>query len=127
MTAMGTFRVDIEVESPRPFGERVRVSDVLVNTGAELSWLPTSYLERIGVERKKIWRFRQTDGSLLERWAGYAIIHAGETSTIDEVVFGEPADLVLLGARTLEGLNLRVDPTTKRLVDAGPAAAAVAA
>jgi hypothetical protein len=26
----------------------------------------------------------------------------------------------LLGARSLEGLNLRIDPVAKRLVDAGP-------
>jgi phosphopantetheinyl transferase len=35
-------------------------------------------------------------------------------------------DLILLGARTLEGLNLRVEPREKRLVDAGPAPAAAA-
>ena len=43
-----------------------------------------------------------------------------------DVVFGEPGDLVLLGSRTLEGLNFRVEPVTKQLVDAGPAPAAVA-
>jgi len=43
------------------------------------------------------------------------------------VVFGESGDLTLLGARSLEGLNLRVDPVNKRLVDAGPAPAAAAA
>jgi hypothetical protein len=37
------------------------------------------------------------------------------------VVFGEAGDLVLLGARTLEGLNFRVEPVTRQLVDAGPA------
>lgn len=44
----------------------------------------------------------------------------------DQVVFGEPGDLNLLGSRSLEGLNLVVDPVNKRLVDAGamPAAAA---
>ena len=42
-------------------------------------------------------------------------------------MFGEPDDLVLLGSRTLEGLNFRIEPVTKRLVDAGPAPAAVAA
>lgn len=47
--------------------------------------------------------------------------------TVDEVVFAEPGDSILLGARSLEGLNLRVEPATKRLVDAGPAPAAVAA
>ena len=39
----------------------------------------------------------------------------------DDMVFGEPGDLVLLGSRTLEGLNFRVELVHKRLVDAGPA------
>jgi hypothetical protein len=47
--------------------------------------------------------------------------------TGDDVVFGHPGDLVLLGSRTLEGLNLSVEPVTKRLVDAGPAPAALVA
>lgn len=45
----------------------------------------------------------------------------------DDVVFGEPGDLMLLGARSLEGLNLRVDPVTRQLVDAGPVPAAASA
>src|SRR5947209_2639686 len=40
---------------------------------------------------------------------------------------GQPGDLVLLGSRTLEGLNFRVEPVTRQLVDAGPAPAATAA
>jgi len=31
----------------------------------------------------------------------------------------------LFGSRSLEGLNFRIEPVTKRLVDAGPAPAAV--
>jgi hypothetical protein len=30
--------------------------------------------------------------------------------TADDVVFGEPGDLILLGARALEGLNFRIEP-----------------
>jgi hypothetical protein len=48
----------------------------------------------------------------------------GRHFTIDEVVFAEPGDLLLLGARTLEGLNLTVDSRRKRLVAAGPLPAA---
>ena len=127
MSDIGTFRVDVEIENPAPLGEKVGLTSVLVDSGAELSWFPASALEAIGVERRKQWRFRQADGSVLERWAGYAIVHAAGTSTVDEVVFGEADDLVLLGARTLEGLNLRIEPVSKRLVDAGPAPAAAAA
>ncbi len=44
--------------------------------------------------------------------------------TVDEVVFGEPGDLVILGSRSLGGLNLRVYSIRKHLVEAGPAPAA---
>lgn len=126
MSDMGTFRTTIEIENPVRPGRRQAVADALVDTGAELSWIPAPMLESLGVERKKRLRFRQASGSILERDTGYAIIHAGGTETNDEVVFGEPGDLVLLGARSLEGLNLRVDPVNRLFVDAGPAPAALA-
>lgn len=58
------------------------------------------------------------------RGVGFAILRVGKSFTIDEVVFAEPGDLVLLGARSLEGLNLTVDSTRKKLVAAGPLPAA---
>lgn len=126
MEDMGTFRVQVELQSPVS-GRRVTLPEVLVDTGAELSWFPAAALEQLGVSPHKLWHFRQADGSVLERMTGFVIVSAAGTSTIDEVVIGQPGDLVLLGARSLEGLNLRVEPATKRLVDAGPAPAAVAA
>jgi predicted aspartyl protease len=124
---MGTFRVDIEIENPALPGVKQPLKGVLVDTGAELSWVPTALLESLRVDRNAQWQFRQADGTILRRWTGTVVIHLGGKRAGDEVVFGEPGDLTLLGARTLEGLNLRVEPVTKRLVDAGPAPAAVAA
>jgi len=127
MSEMGTFRVDIEIENPVNPGARRVVRNALVDTGAELTWLPAEILESLGIERYTQWRFRQADGTPLERWTGSAFVYVNGRRTADDVVFGEPGDLVLLGARSLEGLNLRVEPATKRLVDAGPAPAAGAA
>ncbi len=124
---MGTFRVDVELENPARPGDRRTLRAVLVDTGAELSWVPAEVLEALGIERCDKWRFRQADGTIRERWTGAAFIHVPGKRTSDEVVFGEPGDLVLLGSRTLEGLNYRIDLVTKRLVDAGPAPAAAAA
>ena len=121
---MGTFRVDVELENPARPGERRLVQSVLVDTGAELSWFPATVLESLGITRRKAWRFRQADGSVLSRWSGPAFIYVNGTTATDDVVFGEPDDMVLLGSRSLEGLNLRVDPAAKRLIDAGPAPAA---
>ena len=121
----GTFRTDIELAHPARPDHRLGLRQVLVDTGAELSWVPAAVLTTLGVERRKVWHFRQADGTVLSRDTGYVLVYAAGTETADEVVFGEAGDLVLLGARTLEGLNLRVEPVTKRLVDAGPAPAAV--
>lgn len=127
MDDMGTFRTDVEIENPAKHGARRTISNALVDTGAELSWFPRTLLEELGVERLKVWHFRQAEGTVLARWTGAVRLGVGDIWTVDEVVFGEPHDLVLLGARSLEGLNLRVEPATKRLVDAGPAPAAAAA
>jgi predicted aspartyl protease len=121
---MGTFRVDVEIENPARTGARRTLTNVLVDTGAELSWVPADVLESLGVERNSRWNFRQADGTVLERWTGIVVISVAGRRTGDDVVFGEPGDLVLLGSRTLEGLNFRVEPVHKRLVDAGPAPAA---
>jgi len=124
---MGILRTDIEIESPLREGDRRLLREVLVDTGAELSWAPAAVLESLGIRRRKPIRFQQADGTVLERWVGFAIVHAGGTFTNDEVVFGEPGDLTLLGARSLEGLNLKVDLVGKRLVSAGPMLAALTA
>jgi predicted aspartyl protease len=127
MTAtMGTFPVKIEIENPVKPGKRLTINSVLVDTGAELSWFPADLLESLGIERYAQWRFRQADGTVLARWTGPAFVHVEGKRATDDVVFGEPGDLVLLGAHTLEGLNFRIDPLTRQLVDAGPAPAAVA-
>ena len=82
-------------------------------------------LASLGVAReKKDVAFVLATGRQITRSVGYAVVHVGEHVTIDEVVFAEPGDLELLGARTLEGLDLTIDPARRRLVAAGPLPAA---
>ena len=123
---MGSFRIDVEIENPARPGERRVVPALLVDTGSELSWVPAAVLESLGVKPLKQLRFRPATGAIVERWTGSATLYVGGTVTADEIVFAEPGDQSLLGARTLEGLNVVVDPVNRRLVDAGamPAAAA---
>jgi predicted aspartyl protease len=126
MSDVGTFRTTIAVEHPGRRGILRTVSDVLVDTGSDLTWIPRLVLEDLGVTRERTQRMRLADGRILERDIGFAIVHVDGRPTTDDVVFAEPGDLVLLGARSLEGLNLRVDPSAKRLVDGGPIVAAAA-
>ena len=96
MSEMGTFRTDVEVENPTRPGERRRVTNVLVDTGAELSWLPSDVLEGLGVERFSRWRFRQASGTVVERWVGPVFIHVVGKRAADEVIFGTRAILCCL-------------------------------
>ena len=123
---MGTFRVSIQIENPLRRGVVESIDDALVDTGAELTMVPRATLELLGIRPEKTLRLRTADGRVATREIGYAIVHTAGVATNDEVVFGEAGDMVLLGARSLEGMNLRVDAREKRLVDAGPIAAAVA-
>ena len=96
-----------------------------MDTGSEYSWIPAAKLEAIGVKReKKDVHFVMANGEAITRSVGFAILRVGRQFTIDEVVFAEAGDLALLGARTLEGLNLTVEPARKRLVAGGPLPAA---
>jgi predicted aspartyl protease len=122
---MGTLHVGALVENHADRTRSFRVSRLLVDTGSEHTWLPESLLDKIGVQReKKDVAFVMANGTVVTRSIGFAILHVDKSFTIDEVVFAEKGDLVLLGARTLEGLNLTVDPTHKKLVAAGPIPAA---
>lgn len=96
-----------------------------MDTGSEYTWIPATKLEKIGVSReKKDLRFVMANGEVVTRSVGFAIMRVGRNFTIDEIVFAEPGDLILLGARTIEGLNLSVDAISNKLVAARPLPAA---
>jgi len=118
---MGTFHIKCRVENSVERARSAVVSNVLVDTGSEYTWIPTRTLEKLGIVReKKDLAFVMANGQLVTRSVGFAIIRVDKCFTVDEVVFAEKGDLLLLGARTLEGLNLTVDSRRKKLVAAGP-------
>jgi predicted aspartyl protease len=124
---MGLFRTTIEVESLQQRGPRRPLANTLVDTGSEYTWIPRAELEALGITPQRKQGFIVADGRRIDRDIGYALVHAGGTEAPDLVVFAEPGDMVLLGAHSLEGLNLKVDPVRKELVPAGPVIAAIAA
>jgi predicted aspartyl protease len=118
---MGTFYTRCKIENPVERAKSIVISKILVDTGSEYTWIPTATLEKLNIDReKKDVPFVMANGQQITRSVGFAIIRLDRYFTIDEVVFAEKGDLVLLGARSLEGLNLTVDPRSKKLVAAGP-------
>jgi len=124
---MGLFSVGCRVENHSDPKKAVVVPRILVDTGSEFTWIDAALLEKIGVEpRKKDLQIRMANGQIITRSVGYAILKVAHAETTDEVVFAQKGDLLLLGCRALEGLNLRVDSRAKKLVAAGPIIAATA-
>jgi len=122
---LGTFYVRCRVENHVDRSKAVIVPKLLVDTGSDYTWIPSNLLEKIGIEReKKDLSFMMANGQSITRSVGFAIIRLDKYFTTDEVVFAERGDIPLLGARTLEGLNLTVDPKRKKLIAAGPLLAA---
>lgn len=123
--SVGTFQVKCRIENPADRSRSAVISGLLVDTGSELTWIPSSSLTRIGIRRERKGRtFLLANGEQVTRGVGFVIVRVDGSFTTDEVVFAEPGDCALLGARSLEGLDLIVDPTGRRLVPSGPTPAA---
>ncbi len=122
---MGTFQLGARVEHIVDRSKGVAVPRLLVDTGSEYTWVPEALLDRLGVTReKKDLEFVMANEQRITRSVGFAIIRVDRCFTVDEVVFAEKGDLLMLGARTLEGLSLSLDPRRKKLVAVGPLPAA---
>ncbi len=118
---MGIFHVDIGLSKAGEGAKQAKVKRLMVDSGSELTWIPTGILEEIGIGvRKKDQPFVMANGQTITRDIGYASIRCGDFETVDEVVFAKQGDLSLLGVRTLEGFNARPDFVQKRLVASGP-------
>ena len=122
---MGTFKIRCKIENIAARDRSAVVPQMLVDTGSEYTWVSTSTLEKLDVKReKKDVNFVMANGQIITRSMGFAIVRYDKFFTVDEVVFAEKGDLLLLGARTLEGLSLMVDSRQKKLVASGPILAA---
>ncbi len=93
-----------------------REIEATVDTGAAYTTLPTRLLRELGIEPMDSGVFLLADGCRVEMGIGRAWATINGTSEVTLVVFGEDDAPALLGAYTLEGLRLAVDPVAQRLV-----------
>jgi predicted aspartyl protease len=124
---MGILRTSIEIAPLDRPDRRQTLADVMVDTGSEYSWAPEELLAELGVVPVRVDHFETASGDILERPVGFALIYVAGRFAPGVVAFARPGDMILLGAQSLEGLNLRVDLTRRELVPGGPLPAAVAA
>lgn len=112
---MGQFSVRVTIAHPLDRQRRQEV-ELLVDTGATLSWVPRPVLDQLGAPRLQRRSFVTADGKTIERETAGAIVQLDGKEAIVTVVIAEPTDACLLGATTLETLGFAVDPIRRQLV-----------
>ncbi len=123
---MGTFSWPMTIASLD--GGESQTVDATVDTGAFFTMLPGSMLRQMGLEPEDTVELELADRRTVERQVGHARVtlnpHAAGNgdvtarSVITLVLFGDDSDPILLGAYTLEGLLLAVDPVQQTLIPA---------
>ena len=113
---MGTFSYTLEIADLD--NRNSREVNAVVDTGAAYTVLPGHLLHQIGIEPIGRRRFLLADGSRVDMDYGRAWATIDGVREVTIVVFGQDDGPALLGAYTLEGLALAVDPGEQRLVPA---------
>ncbi len=111
---MGTFSWPLRIASMD--GREAIDIEATVDTGAAFTTLPASLLRELGTEPMGRRTLLQADGRRIEMDYGEARATIDGDSVTTIVVFGEDNAPALLGAYTLNGLALAVDPVEQRLV-----------
>jgi clan AA aspartic protease len=90
--------------------------DFLIDSGAVYSLVPAPTLRKLGVKPHREVAFSLADGRAITRPVGDAYFEFQGEGAAAPVIFGEPGDEPLLGATTLEGIGLVLDPFKRRLI-----------
>ena len=111
---MGTFNYSPRLSNTGS-GQSVEI-EATVDTGAAYTTIPARLLRQLGIEPMGQRQFMLADGQRVWMDYGQAWVTIEDESVITIVVFSEDDAPPLLGAYTLEGLALAVDPLHQRLV-----------
>ena len=111
---LGTFNWPLRISSMD--GKLARDIEATVDTGAAYTTVPAPLLRELGVVPMGKRKFLLADGRRIEMDYGQAWATIDGDSVVTIVIFGDEEAPALLGAYTLEGLSLAVDPVEQRLV-----------
>lgn len=114
LDGVGTFSIEITVsDQGQQMQERMAA---LVDTGATNTVVPANVLKRLGVQPHRTSAFQLADGRQIELEIGRAWVRVDGQQEFTQIVFGPPGTEPILGAITLEEMNLAVDPVAQKLV-----------
>lgn len=108
---MGLTHIEGTVKGPK--GRRtVRF---LVDSGATYTLLPERIWKAIGLKPKRRMAFSLADGTTVDREVSECLVSLAQGEGHTPAILGTPGDTALLGAVTLEGLGLVLNPFNRTL------------
>src|SRR5439155_1620474 len=117
VSPMGTFFVEaLLAAQERP--ERRQPVELLVECGSTYTWVAAALLRGLSVVPTERRRVVTIAGQLAERDAAEVLITLEGRTLHTVCLFGDAGDLDVLGAYTLEGFGLGVDPVQRKLIPA---------
>ena len=111
---MGITNIRARVGNPADSNRFAEV-EFLVDSGATYSLVPSETLASIGINPHSVREFVLGNGEFVQRKMGTATFEYLGVRGDSLVMFGEPGDAALLGATTLEGFGLILDPFRREL------------
>ncbi len=111
---MGLTHVGVKVGNPAN-GRKTEVVRCLVDSGAVYSLIPGAILRRLGIKPHSAREFVLANGDVIRRRLATATFEYQGQRGDSLVIVGEPGDDPLLGATTLEGFGLVLDPFRREL------------
>ncbi|MCP8312945.1 MAG: Retroviral aspartyl protease [archaeon] len=111
---MGYIKVKAKIANPQE-RNKYREVELLADTGAIYTLLPSSLLEGLAISATSRRKFKLASGEVKDYPTGEAYIEVEGIGVTSIVVFGPEGSTPLLGVTTLELLGFQVDPLTKKL------------
>ena len=111
---MGLTFVTVRVGNPAAGGRAENVT-CLVDSGAVYSLIPETVLQKLDIKPHSSREFILADGQVVHRFLATATFEYEGRRGDSMVIVGEAGDDPLLGATTLEGFGLVLDPFRREL------------
>jgi clan AA aspartic protease len=111
---MGLTHVKVRVGNPKN-GLRAEEVSCLVDSGAIYSLIPGRILRKLGIKPHSTREFVLANGEVIQRRLATATFEYEGRRGDSMVIVGERGDDPLLGATTLEGFGLVLDPFRREL------------
>jgi predicted aspartyl protease len=112
---MGTFFAEVLLAAPHTPERREPVT-LLVDSGSTYTWVAGAVLRALSVAPTERRRIVTIEGHVAERDAAEVLITLEGRTLHTLCLFGEGGDLDVLGAYTLEGFGLGIDPVQRTLI-----------